>query len=110
MLMSRRDVPDLASVNISVHGPDRRNHRSAPSRSRGLPNANALIFLAHAAEVSVDQPELTQGGWVEDGGVVVEAAFADVLDVGAGDQVTLNGRSFRVADPDGRQVAVFADY
>jgi hypothetical protein len=49
-----------------------------------------------SAEVSVDQPELTQGSWVEDGGVVIEAAFADALDVGAGDQVTLNGRSFQV--------------
>src|SRR5918994_6248075 len=49
-----------------------------------------------SADVSVDQPELTQGSWVDDGGVVIEAAFADVLDVGAGDQVTLNGRSFRV--------------
>jgi ABC-type lipoprotein release transport system permease subunit len=44
----------------------------------------------------VDQPGLTQGSWVEDGGVVVEAAFANALDVDAGDQVTLNGRSFRV--------------
>ncbi len=33
---------------------------------------------------------------MEDGGVVVEAAFADALDVDAGDQVTLNGRSFQV--------------
>jgi len=47
-------------------------------------------------EASVDQPRLTQGSWVEDGGVVVEAAFADALDVGAGDQITLNGRSFQV--------------
>ena len=49
-----------------------------------------------SAEVSVDQPALTQGSWVEDGGVVVEAAFADLLDVDAGDQITLNGRSFQV--------------
>ena len=49
-----------------------------------------------SAEVSVDQPELTQGSWVEDGGVVIEAAFADALDVGAGDQVTLNDHSFQV--------------
>jgi len=49
-----------------------------------------------SAEVSVDQPELTQGSWVQDGGVVLEAAFADALDVDAGDQVTLNGRSFQV--------------
>lgn len=45
---------------------------------------------------SVDQPELTQGSWVEDGGAVVEAAFADALDVAAGDRITLDGRSFRI--------------
>jgi ABC-type lipoprotein release transport system permease subunit len=49
-----------------------------------------------STEVSVDQPELTQGSWVEDGGVVIEAAFADVLDVGVGDHVALNGQSFLV--------------
>ena len=48
------------------------------------------------ARASVDQPKLTQGRWVKDGGVVIEAAFADALDVDAGDEVTLNGRSFQV--------------
>jgi ABC-type lipoprotein release transport system permease subunit len=67
------------------------------------------------AAASVDQPELTQGSWVRDGGVVLEAGFADALDVSEGEQVTLrtrmctfetpssppycdvvNGRSFRV--------------
>ena len=48
------------------------------------------------APAAVDQPEVIRGGWVRDGGVVVEAAFADQLGVGAGDQVTLNGRSFYV--------------
>ena len=49
-----------------------------------------------ASPASVDQPELTQGSWVSDGGVVVEAAFANALDVRAGDLVTLDGRSFDV--------------
>jgi len=49
-----------------------------------------------AAPASVDQPELVQGSWVSDGGVVVEAAFANVLDVRVGDPVTLDGRSFEV--------------
>jgi hypothetical protein len=44
----------------------------------------------------VDQPKLTQGSWVRDGGVVVEGAFADALGIGAGDRITLNGRTFRV--------------
>lgn len=50
-----------------------------------------------AGAAPVDRPRLTEGDWVEDGGVVVEAAFAEALDVGAGDEVTLNGRTFRVA-------------
>ncbi|MFI6468594.1 FtsX-like permease family protein [Streptomyces sp. NPDC050528] len=45
---------------------------------------------------SVDQPKVTKGSWVSDGGVVLEAAFANALDVGVNDQVTLNGRSFKV--------------
>jgi ABC-type lipoprotein release transport system permease subunit len=49
-----------------------------------------------AAPASVDQPELIQGRWVGDGGVVVEAAFANALDVRVGDPVTLDGRSFEV--------------
>jgi putative ABC transport system permease protein len=49
-----------------------------------------------AAPASVDQPELVQGSWVRDGGVVIEAAFANALDVRVGDPVTLDGRSFEV--------------
>lgn len=49
-----------------------------------------------AAPASVDQPELIQGSWVSDGGVVVEAAFANALDLRVGDQVALDGRSFEV--------------
>jgi ABC-type lipoprotein release transport system permease subunit len=49
-----------------------------------------------AAPASVDQPELIQGSWVSDGGVVLEAAFANALAVRVGDPVTLDGRSFEV--------------
>jgi ABC-type lipoprotein release transport system permease subunit len=49
-----------------------------------------------AAPASVDQPELIQGSWVGDGGVVLEAAFANALDLRVGDPVTLDGRSFEV--------------
>jgi ABC-type lipoprotein release transport system permease subunit len=49
-----------------------------------------------ATPASVDQPELIQGSWVSDGGVVVEAAFAKAIDVRVGDPVTLDGRSFDV--------------
>jgi putative ABC transport system permease protein len=47
--------------------------------------------------VAVDQPKLTQGRWVSNGGVVVERSFADALGIHTGDRVTLGGRSFRVA-------------
>jgi len=49
-----------------------------------------------AAPVSVDQPKVIQGSWVSDGGVVVEAAFANALALRIGDTVTLAGRSFTV--------------
>jgi ABC-type lipoprotein release transport system permease subunit len=48
------------------------------------------------ARAAIDQPKLTQGSWVGDGGVVVEAAFAGALGVRAGDPITVAGRSFRV--------------
>ncbi|MEV4622279.1 FtsX-like permease family protein [Asanoa sp. NPDC049573] len=50
-----------------------------------------------AAPASVDQPSVVRGGWVREGGVVVEAAFADSLGVRVGDPVTVDGRSFVVA-------------
>jgi ABC-type lipoprotein release transport system permease subunit len=48
---------------------------------------------------SVDQPELTQGSWVRDGGVVVEAGFADALGVREGDRVTLRTRACTFQTP-----------
>src|SRR4029453_4229843 len=41
------------------------------------------------AAAPVDRPKLTQGSWVRDGGVVIEAGFADALGVGVGDRITL---------------------
>ncbi len=49
-----------------------------------------------ATTAPVDQPKVTSGRWVGDGGVVVEAAFAGALGVHVGDAVTLAGRSFTV--------------
>jgi putative ABC transport system permease protein len=48
------------------------------------------------APAAVDQPEVIEGGWVRDGGVVVEAAFAEAYGVDVGDAITLDGRSFEV--------------
>jgi putative ABC transport system permease protein len=49
------------------------------------------------APATIDQPKVTQGGWVRDGEVVVDRAFADALGVHVGDQVTLGGRPLRIA-------------
>ena len=57
---------------------------------------NARVEGRDTASAPIDQPKLTQGSWLGAGGVVVEAAFADSLGVGAGDSITLAGRSFRV--------------
>lgn len=71
----------LASATLQVNG------REAGAQVEGRDEAAA----------PVDQPKLTQGRWVRPGEVVLERSFADDLGVGAGGQVTLNGRSFRVA-------------
>jgi ABC-type lipoprotein release transport system permease subunit len=49
-----------------------------------------------AVPASVDRPETVAGGWVRDGGVVVEAAFADAFGLDVGARITLDGRSFEV--------------
>lgn len=58
--------------------------------------AEAEALGRDAAPTSIDQPKVVHGSWVRAGGVVVEAAFAEALSVGAGDAITLDGRSFRV--------------
>ncbi len=67
----------------------------------GLLGANGQTVEAQVqgrdtAPAPIDQPKLTDGDWVREGGVVLEAAFADALRVGAGDRITLNARSFQV--------------
>ncbi|MFC4535780.1 FtsX-like permease family protein [Sphaerisporangium dianthi] len=64
--------------------------------ARGI-TAKAWAQGRDTARALVDRPELTEGGWTRDGGAVVEAGFAKALGVGAGDRITVNGRSFRVA-------------
>jgi ABC-type lipoprotein release transport system permease subunit len=51
------------------------------------------------ADASVDQPELTQGTWVREGGAVVEASFADALGVGEGDEITVRTRECQIMTP-----------
>jgi putative ABC transport system permease protein len=55
-------------------------------------NGRRVMVQAHGREAGpapVDQPKPTQGSWVREGGVVVEAAFAEALGVGPGDRITL---------------------
>lgn len=59
--------------------------------------AGAQVEGRDQAAAPVDQPKLTQGRWVRPGEVVLERSFAEDLGVGAGGQITLNGRSFRVS-------------
>jgi ABC-type lipoprotein release transport system permease subunit len=58
--------------------------------------ATAQVQGRDLTRASIDQPKLTQGSWVREGGAVVEAAFADALGVSAGDPISMNGRTFRV--------------
>ena len=61
-------------------------------RGEDLGGAGVWAQGRDPAEAAVDQPDLTQGGWVRDGGVVVEAGFADALKLGVGDEITLRTR------------------
>jgi len=45
---------------------------------------------------AVDRPLVTSGTWVRPGGVVVERSFAVALGLRVGEQVTLDGHSYRV--------------
>ncbi|WP_283135872.1 ABC transporter permease [Rhizohabitans arisaemae] len=51
----------------------------------------------HTSPADVDQPKVTEGNWVRDGGAVLEAGLAQALGASAGDRITLGGRSFQVA-------------
>jgi putative ABC transport system permease protein len=91
----------LASLTRLAHAPGVSGHSGpypvtwAVLRARGL-TAGAMVEGRDQARAPVDQPKLTQGSWIRNGGVVVERSFADALGIGAGDRITLNDRSFRV--------------
>ena len=85
-----------------------RNASGGVARSGPYPIASAMLQAdGHAVPVqaegrdeapsAVDQPLVTEGSWVRPGGVVLERTFAQALDITVGVQVSLNGRSFRVA-------------
>jgi ABC-type lipoprotein release transport system permease subunit len=77
----------LIGVELEANGVTARD-----LRGEDLGGAGAWAQGRYPAAAAVDQPELTQGGWVRDGGVVLEAGFADALELGVGDEITLRTR------------------
>src|SRR5919106_119077 len=92
-LASLEELTDAPGV-VGHGGPYPATGAVMETRSR---TADVQAVGRDPAPATIDRPDLTQGDWVRDGGIVVEAPFADALGVGAGDPVTLNGRSFQVA-------------
>jgi ABC-type lipoprotein release transport system permease subunit len=80
----------LIGVELNVDGVD--GSRRTPSGDTIGGEAGVWAQGRDPAAAAVDQPELTQGGWVRDGGVVLEAGFADALELGVGDEITLQTR------------------
>jgi ABC-type lipoprotein release transport system permease subunit len=64
-------------------------------RAHGM-TADVLAEGRDVARAPVDQPDVIQGSWVRNGGVVVERAFAEALDLHVGEHVTVGGRPFEV--------------
>lgn len=97
-LAARRQVDSLEAL---TDAPGVVGHSGPYPVTGAVVEAQGLLATAQAegrdpAAAAVDQPKLTHGSWVDDGGAVIEAAFADALGVRAGDQITLNSRSFQV--------------
>ena len=95
-------VPDVGGLVSLEHAPGVSAH-SGPFPvtwtllRAGHTTGSAEVEGRSTAPAPVDQPELIQGTWVRPGGVVVEAAFADVLGLHVGDRLSLGGSSFEVA-------------
>lgn len=62
----------------------------------GHTTAGAEIEGRDPAPTAVDQPTLMTGTWVQPGGVVVEAGYANALGLHVGDQLTFGGVPLRV--------------
>ncbi|MBN6033708.1 FtsX-like permease family protein [Amycolatopsis sp. 195334CR] len=71
----------LLYASVTAHG---REARVVVEGRRGEPDA-------------LDQPLVTSGGWLREGGVVVERGFAEALGVRAGERITVAGKEFPVA-------------
>jgi putative ABC transport system permease protein len=92
---------DLAGLKSLTHAPGVVGHSGPYPYTQTNVRANGITARAWAqgrdtTAAPVDQPKLTEGSWVRNGGAVLEASFADALGIGAGDSITMDGRSFRV--------------
>jgi ABC-type lipoprotein release transport system permease subunit len=111
---------DRADVKALTEAPGVVRHSGPYPVVGAVLEANGHTVVAQTegrdtAAAAVDQPKPIKGGWVRDGGLVLEAAFAEALGVSPGDRVTLKpmdtkprsgkpsvqargpGRSFKVA-------------
>ena len=92
---------DLTGLKALTDAPGVVGHSGPYPYTQTAVKANGITATAWAqgrdtAPAAVDQPRLTEGSWVRNGGAVLEASFADALGIGADDSITLDGRSFRV--------------
>ena len=99
------DSSDRAGVKALTDAPGVVAHSGPYPAIAASLKANGRTVVAQTqgrdtAAAAVDQPKPTEGGWVRDGGVVLEAAFAEALGVSPGDRVTM--RPFDVEVRDGR--------
>ena len=91
----------VADVKALTHAQGVVGHSGPYPVAPTILEANGHTIVAEAegrdgAPAAVDQPKSLKGGWVREGGVVLEAGFADALGVGPGDQVTLKPVDFSV--------------
>src|SRR5215207_6043465 len=82
---------DLAGLKALADAPGVVGRSGPYPYSQSKVKANGITATAwtqgrDTAPVSVDQPKLSEGSWIRDGGVVVEASFADALGISAGDR------------------------
>jgi putative ABC transport system permease protein len=93
-IAGRGAAADRASVRALTGAPGVVAHSGPYPVVAAVLSANGHTVVAQAegrdsARAAVDQPKPTGGGWVRDGGVVLEAAFAQALGVSPGDRVTM---------------------
>ena len=91
----------LSDLNTLAHAPGVAGHSGPYPVTWAVLGAHGLTASAEVegrdrAPASIDQPRVTEGSWIRNGGVVVERTFAEALGVHTGDSIMLNGRSLNV--------------